>query len=452
MYDYRELINKDRQYVWHPFTQMKSWNEEEPLIIVSGKGNLVIDVQGNEYIDAYSSLWCNVHGHNVPEINAAVKNQLDLIAHSTLLGAANVPSILLAEKLIQIAPEGLTKVFYSDSGATAVEIALKMAYQYWTHIEGKPRKSFITFQEAYHGDTVGSVSLGGMPLFHDIFKGLLFDTHKIPATSTLKQGKTISLEEAGSISLAQAEKVLKTNQGQVIAIVVEPLVFGAAGMIVQPEGFVKKLSLLALEYDTLLICDEVATGFGRTGEMFACNSEAVCPDIMTVAKGLTGGYLPVAATLTREKIFNAFLGEFTENKTFFHGHTYTGNQLGCAAALANLDLMEKNQTLTHVKRISALFASKLTKMAEQSPFIGEIRRKGLMTGIEIVQSKKNRVPFPAEKRAGHKIIMECRKHGVLTRNLGDVIVINPPLSITEMELDRILSALELSIDKIANIL
>jgi adenosylmethionine-8-amino-7-oxononanoate aminotransferase len=314
-----------------------------------------------------------------------------------------------------------------------VEIALKMAYQYWTHIEGKPRKSFITFQDAYHGDTVGSVSLGGMPLFHDIFKGLLFNTLKMPATSTYNNGNIISLEEAGRISLAETEKALKQNPGE----------------IVQPEGFVNQLSNLAERYNTLLICDEVATGFGRTGEMFACQSEKICPDIMTVAKGLTAGYLPVAATLTKEKIFSAFLGEYHENKTFFHGHTYTGNQLGCAAAIANIDLMVKHGSLSNVKKISAHFAEKLSVLGNASPFIGEIRRKGLMTGIEIVSEKTKRIPFPAEKRVGHAIIMECRKHGVLTRNLGDVIVINPPLSITEKEIDAIISALSHSIKSIA---
>lgn len=446
MYNYNELIQKDKKFIWHPFTQMKLWNEEEQLIIERGEGNKLYDVNGNGYIDAYGSLWCNVHGHNIPEINEAIINQLNKVAHTTLLGSSNIPSIILAEKLVEISPSGLNKVFYSDDGATSVEIGLKMAYQYWKLVEGKERNKFLTFENSYHGDTIGSVSLGGIELFHDIFKGLLFETISVPQTYSYRMGENVTLKEAGELVLNQIESVLKTNQGEIAALVMEPRVFGAAGMIVQPDGFVKQIRNLTEKYDTLLICDEVATGFGRTGEMFACTAEEICPDIMTVAKGITAGYLPVAATLTKDKIYNAFLGEYTDYKTFYHGHTYTGNQLGCAASIANIDLMKKNKTIENVKKVSKYFDEKLTKLFNSSSFIGEIRQRGVMIGIEIVKNKETKQSYDPGLMIGHNIIMECRNFGVLTRNLGDVIILNPPLSITTDEIDIIVGALEKSID------
>ncbi len=447
MYNYKDLMDKDRKYLWHPFTQMKTWNEEEQMIIVKGEGNKVYDMQGNGYIDAYSSLWCNVHGHNIPELNQAITEQLDSIAHSTMLGAANVPAILLAEKLVEISPIGLNKVFYSDSGATAVEIALKMAYQYWKQATGKVRNKFITFENAYHGDTIGSVSLGGISIFHEIFKGLLFETVRVPNTYAYRMGDDISLEKAGAIVLGEIEKALNENEDKIAAIVVEPKMFGAAGMVTQPAGFVKSLRNLADKYGTLLICDEVATGFARTGGMFASTDEGICPDIMAVAKGITGGYLPVAATLTTDEIYNAFLGEPQDLKTFYHGHTYTGNQLGCAVSIANIDLMIKNDTVGYVKEISGYMGEKLDKLNELD-CVGEIRRKGVMTGIEIVKDKKTKEPFAYEDLAAHNIIINCRKYGVLTRNLGDVVILNPVLSVTKDEIDIILNALYDSIKSV----
>ncbi len=448
MYDYKQLIEKDRKYLWHPFTQMKQWNKQAQMIIVRGEGNKVFDIQGNGYIDAYSSLWCNVHGHNVPELNNAIIEQVKLISHSTMLGAANVPAILLAEKLVEISPKGLSKVFYSDSGATAVEIALKMAYQYWKQKTGIVRNKFITFSDAYHGDTIGSVSLGGISVFHEIFKGLLFDTVRVPNTYAYRMGDGITLDKAGEIVLNEIENALRRNIGKIAALVIEPKMFGAAGMITQPNGFVKKIKELTGKYGTLLICDEVATGFGRTGEMFASIDEGICPDIMAVAKGITGGYLPVAATLTTDDIYSAFLGEPEESKTFFHGHTYTGNQLGCAVSIANIDLMKKNNTVSHVKDISKYLAEKLTELEQTCKHIGEIRQCGVMIGIELVKDKKTKQCYEPGELTAHKVIMECRNYGVLTRNLGDVIILNPVLSITKEEIDIVIDALEKSILKI----
>ena len=338
------LASLDKQYVWHPFTPMKRWLADEPVMIETGEGFTLIDTEGRRYIDGVSSLWCNVHGHRVAAIDRAIREQLDRIAHSTLLGLAQSRSAELAERLVRIAPPGLAKVFYSDSGATAMEIALKMAYQFW-HNRGHDRSEFIALSDSYHGDTIGSVSLGGMPLFHGIFGPLLFKTHFVPGPHPYRfEGTT---DECLQFSLERMEAVLKSRAKRIAAVVVEPLVQGAGGMLVHPAGFLKGVRELTRQYDVLLIVDEVATGFGRTGRMFACEHEGVCPDLMCLAKGLTGGYLPLAATLTTQEVFDAFLGKVHEHKTFYHGHTYTGNALGCAAALASLDLFESTDPVSY---------------------------------------------------------------------------------------------------------
>ena len=330
----QKLTELDKQYLWHPFTQMADWLEDEPVIIESGEGFYLIDTEDRRYIDGVSSLWCNVHGHRVKKIDEAVVAQLGKIAHSTLLGLGQSVSIELAEKLVRLAPEGLKKVFYSDSGATAVEIAIKMAYQYWQNIGQKDKTKFIALKEAYHGDTVGSVSVGGMDLFHGIFKSLLFQTYYAPTPHPYRFDGTE--QQCAEYSLAKMEALLKEHAGQIAGILVEPLVQGAAGIIVHPAGFLKEVERLARQYDTLLIVDEVAMGFGRTGKMFACEHEDVRPDLMCIAKGISAGYLPLAATLTTQKVFDAFAVAGDIHKTFYHGHTYTGNALGCAAAIASL--------------------------------------------------------------------------------------------------------------------
>jgi adenosylmethionine-8-amino-7-oxononanoate transaminase len=339
----QKLIELDKQYLWHPFTQMADWLASEPVVIESGEGFTLTDTEGRRYIDGVSSLWCNVHGHRVAHIDNAIRAQLDKIAHSTLLGLGQTASIELAEKLVQIAPDGLRKVFYSDSGATAVEIAVKIACQYWRNLGQANKMRFIALKEAYHGDTVGSVSIGGMDLFHGIFRPLLFKTFFAPSPHPYRFEGTS--QECAEYSLAAIEKILQTQQGEIAGIVVEPLVQGAAGIIVHPAGFLKGVERLARKYNTLLIVDEVAMGFGRTGRMFACQHEDVRPDLMCVAKGISAGYLPLAATLTTQAIFDAFAVSGDIHKTFYHGHTYTGNALACAAAIASLELFEQNRVL-----------------------------------------------------------------------------------------------------------
>src|SRR5499433_124997 len=429
----RALLLQDQRHVWHPFTQMQSWPDDEPLIIEGAEGNYLIDVGGNRYLDGVSSLWVNVHGHRKREIDEAIRAQLGRVAHSTLLGLASVPSIELAEVLVRIAPEGLTRVFYSDSGSTAVEVALKMAYQYWQQ-RGRPEKTrFAALAESYHGDTVGSVSVGGMELFHGIFRGLLFDVERLPSPSPYHwAGGGDPLAGA----LGAAERLLEEKGSTLAAVVMEPLVQGAAGVWMHPPGYLRAMAELCRKHDVLLICDEVATGFGRTGTMFAVEQEGVRPDLLCLAKGLSGGYLPLAATLTTERVHEAFLGEFASARTFFHGHTFTGNPLACAAALASLRLFETEHVLERVRRTAEVLGPKLAAIAELE-HVGDVRQRGLMVGIELVRDRPTREPYAYEERIGHRVCLALRRRGILLRPLGPVVVMMPPLSLTEAEAVRL---------------
>jgi adenosylmethionine-8-amino-7-oxononanoate aminotransferase len=404
----------DHRHLWHPFTQQQDWVAEEPLIIEGAEGSELIDAQGNRYLDGVSSLWCNVHGHRHPLIDRAVRDQLERVAHTTMLGLSHPRAAELAARLVAIAPPGLTRVFYSDSGSTAVEVALKMAFQYWQHRGGQHvrRRSFICLRDAYHGDTVGSVSVGGIDLFHSAFGPLLFKAHRA---------------EPGDLD--DMARLLARHEEELVAVIVEPLVQGAAGILTHPPGYLRAVRELTERHRVLLICDEVATGFGRTGTMFACEQERVAPDLLCVAKGLTGGYLPLAATLATESIYDAFLGEHAEFKTFFHGHTYTGNPLACAAALASLEVFRRELTLVRMQPKIRLLAESLADVALM-PEVREVRQCGLMVGIDLGEHD------PAE-RMGHRVTLEARKRGVIVRALGDVIVLMPPLSISREDLRRL---------------
>src|SRR5579871_1978248 len=382
---------------------MKDWMAEEPIIIESGEGVALRDVNGREYLDANSSIWTNLHGHQHPKITQAIKDQLDRIAHSSFLGLSNEPAIRLAEKLVEIAPRGSTRVFYSDDGSTAMEVAIKMALQYWQHRKQPPRTKFVAFADAYHGDTLGAVSVGGIDLFHAAFKPLLFEVVRVNDLSNL-------------------EKVFAEHDGGIAAVVIEPLIQGAAGMRLWKRGLLAELRRLCTKHGTLLIADEVMTGFGRTGTMFACEQENVTPDLMAVAKGLTGGYLPLAATLATEEIFNTFLGEYSEFKTFFHGHSYTGNQLGCAAALANLQLFEEDKTLKKIQLKSNRLRAGLEALRELS-HVGDVRHIGMIGAVELFRDPSTKEPFPLADKIGIKVCIEMRKRGVLTRPIGNTIVL-----------------------------
>jgi adenosylmethionine---8-amino-7-oxononanoate aminotransferase len=431
---------RDRKVLWHPFTQQKLWMDEDFPVIVSGKGATLTDADGRDYLDGVSSLWCNIHGHARREINAAMKQQLDQVAHATFLGLTNPPAIELGEKLVEIAPKGLTRVFYSDNGSTAVEVALKMAFQYWQQ-NGRPdRTKFVTLDAGYHGDTMGAVSLGGIDLFHGVFKPLLFRTIRGPATYAYRCDRAKSIEECGKHCLEDIEAILKTHAREIAALVIEPLIQGAGGMITQPPGFVKALRALCDKYEVFLIADEVMTGFGRTGRMFACELEGVTPDFMAVSKGLTGGYLPLAATLTTEKIYEGFLGEFKDRRVFYHGHTYTGNPLACAGAVAALKLFEKDKVIEKTRKKIHLMGNLLQEFYTIDQ-VGDIRTCGLMAGIELVKNPETKEPFPFDLRMGHRVTLEARKRGAIIRPLGDVLVLMPPLAITEKELESLVAAM-----------
>jgi len=437
------LAELDKKYLWHPFTQMADWLKSEPVIIDSAEGFYLIDTEGNHYIDGVSSLWCNVHGHRVKAIDEAIKAQVDRVAHSTLLGLGQTASIELADKLVQISPQNLQRVFYSDSGATAVEIALKMAFQYYQNRGLKERTKFIALESSYHGDTIGSVSLGGIDTFHHIFKPLLFDAFFVPAPHPYRFNGT--KQSCARHSLERIELILKEHRNQIVALVMEPLVQGAGGMIVQPEGFLTEVRRLTAEYDVLLIADEVATGFGKTGTMFACEAEHVCPDIMCLGKGITGGYLPLAATLTTQEIFDAFLGDVTEHKTFYHGHTYTGNALACTAALASLELFGNNKIIDALPRKIEMMHQYFGRIAELL-FVGDARHCGLMGAIEIVKDKTHKKSFPPGCRIGAKLCLSMRPAGVMLRPLGDCVVVMPPVTIDLPLLENLLTIVRDSIE------
>lgn len=442
------LASKDKKYLWHPFTQMKDWQKEVPVIIESAKGMWLKDTQGRRYLDGVSSLWCNVHGHQVPEIDRAVKKQLGKVAHSTFLGLSNIPAIELAEELIKIAPKGLTRVFYSDSGSEAVEIALKMAFQFWRQT-GKPKKNkFVKLTNSYHGDTLGSVSVGGISLFHEIYEPLLFHSFSAPSPYAYQWPKKATLERAGQESLDELEKILKKHHHQIAAFVMEPVMQGAAGMINQPKGYISRARELTRKYNVLLIFDEVATGFGRTGTMFAADREKVTPDLMAAAKGITGGYLPLAVTFATEKIYKGFLGKYEEFKTFFHGHTYTANPLACSAALASLELFRKNKILEKMPAKIKSLKSRL-KDFYRIPIVGDVRQEGLMAGIELVKNRAARQAFPLKEKIGVKVIERARTKNVMLRPLGPVVVLMPPPAISEKELKFLLDVTYESISEIA---
>ncbi|MDX2037011.1 MAG: adenosylmethionine--8-amino-7-oxononanoate transaminase [Isosphaeraceae bacterium] len=441
--DRETLIAWDREHVWHPFTALRDWSQSDPLIIERGEGVYLFDDRGRRYLDAISSLWCNVHGHRHPALDRAIRDQLDRVAHVTLLGLTHPTAIELARRLVELAPEGLNRVFFSDDGATAVEVALKMAFQYWNQKDpAEPRRTrFVSLTDAYHGDTLGDVSVGGVDRFHTMFQPLLFEPIRVPAPHCWRCPIGLERSTCGIACLDELERVLETHRGSIAGVIVEPVVQGAAGMITQPEGWLRGVRELCTKHDTLLICDEVAVGFGRTGKMFACEHEGITPDFLCLAKGLTGGYLPLAATLTTDRIHAAFDATAAENKTFYHGHTYAGNPLGAAVALATLRVFEEEGTLERMKPAADRLGERLERLRSR-PFVGDVRRRGLMAGIELVADVATRAPFPWSEQVGARVCRRARDFDVIVRPLGDVIVIMPPLVITVEEIDLLMDVIE----------
>ena len=418
----------DRAHVWHPFTQMAEWTD--PLVIERAVGPFLLDADGRRYIDGVSSLWVTVHGHREPALDGAVREQLDRVAHTTLLGLASPPSIELAARLVAIAPPGLTRVFYSDDGSTAVEVALKMAFLHQQRRGETARTKFLHFSGSYHGDTLGAVGVGGIELFHRLFHPLLADSFRAAPPSCWRCLPGRPCPPCAAAALPDFEAILEEHGAEIAAVVVEPGVHGAAGMVLQPPGWLRRLEGAARRAGALLVADEVATGVGRTGKWFAVEHEGVRPDLLCVAKGLSGGYLPVAATLATEAIHASFLGKQEDLRTFFHGHTYTGNPLACAAAVANLDLMEARGTVAEAARKGALLGDLLAPLRGH-PRVAEVRRLGLMAGIQLALDPAARLPFPAEERAGTRVCLEARGRGAILRPRGDVVVLMPPPGIPD---------------------
>ncbi len=455
----------DKQFVWHPFTQMRDWLKRDPIVIESGRGAILCDIRGRKYLDANSSIWTNLHGHNHPKINAAIKHQLATIAHSSALGLANVPASLLARRLVTAANASpgkkpyLSKVFYSDDGSTAVEVALKLAYVHAQRTGISKRPTFLSLNGAYHGDTVGAVGLGHIDLFHKAYSGLLFKSERVMAPycyrcpfNRAKPERTDAREyrkcNFECVDVVEKQFVArKRKQNPYAAFVVEPLIQGAAGMIPQPEGWLKRVAQIARAHGSLLITDEVMTGFGRTGATFACHRENIRPDFLCLAKGMTGGYLPMAATLTTYKVFASFLGDYDEFKTFFHGHSYSGNQLGASAALASLDILESSASIRARAALEKTLRRELA-MLWSLPNVGDIRQVGLIAGVELVRDWQTRKPFALRDQAGIRVCEAMSRRGVLTRPIGNVIVLIPPYCTTTAQVRTMVGALAESIREV----
>ena len=423
--DTKALAAADKRFSWHPFTQMGDWcaPDHEPVVLVEGEGAVVRDSEGREYVDGNASIWTNIHGHRHPAIVEALKDQLDRVAHTSFLGFTNPPAIHLAEELAGLFPDGrLTRSFFTDDGSTAMECAVKMAIQYW-QLKGKPERSgFVSFSNAYHGDTMGAASLGGIDVFQERFAQFGFPVHRVSDIDGLL--------------------ALSARAPGIAAVCIEPLIQGAAGMKLWPQGMLRGLRDWCDAHGVLLILDEVMTGFGRTGSMFACQREGVTPDFIALAKGLTGGFMPLAATLTSEDVFSAFLGRYEELKTFFYGHSYTGNPLGCAAALASLRVFREEKTLEVIQPKIRLLEDLLTRIRNDNPFVGETRQCGLIAGIDILRDPKSSTAFPWEDQTGARVCLAARKHGLLTRPVRDTLVLMPPLCVSADQLRKAVNALD----------
>lgn len=444
-YTTKQLQEWDKRHVWHPFTQMQDWEQEEPVVIVQGEGSWLIDSDGNRYLDGVASMWTNVHGHCRKELNDALKTQVDQLEHSTLLGLASEQSIILAHRLSEITPLGLDRFFYSDNGSTAMEVAVKMAYQFQVHHGKAERSRFITFKNAYHGDTLGAVSIGAIEIYHNTFRPLMFETIQAPSPYCYRCELGFSGPQNCSMNCLKAlEALIIENVESCAGVVIEPLLQGAGGMIVQPPGFLKGVRELCYKYSLLMITDEVATGFGRTGKMFACEHEEVIPDIMALSKGITAGYLPLAVTAASKEVYDAFLGAYAEMKTFFHGHTFTGNPLAAAVAIRSLDLFQEDGLLKKLQHQITRISERLAEL-KTLPHVGDIRHCGMAAGIELVEDKKSRLAYPWDQKVGIRVCIEARKHGVFSRPLGNTIVFFPPLSIKDDELELLLDGLEKAI-------
>jgi len=444
-----QLIQLDHRHLWHPFTQMRDWVATEPVIIAEGSGVYLTDTKGRSYIDGISSMWCNIHGHRKKELDNAAIAQLGKVSHTTLLGFTNPSAAELAARLAGILPHDLNKVFYSDNGSTAVEVALKMAFQFGQHQGSKNRTRFVSLNNAYHGDTFGAMAVGGVDIFHSTFAPLLMEgVLKAPSPFCYRCELGLSKSDCGLACADRLELILSKHHEEVAGVILEPIIQAAGGMITAPTGYLSRVAEACRKYNVLLILDEVATGFGRTGRMFACQHEDnVIPDIICLSKGITGGYMPLAVTVATDKIYEAFMGDFKDLKTFFHGHTYTGNPLACAVALASLKLYETEHIIERLQKKIKYFRNRLDRLSLH-PHIGEARSAGLMAGIELVRDKVSKEPFAWDETMGWQVCHSAISKGLILRPLGNVLVLMPPLSISMAELERMMDIVEEAINDI----
>lgn len=429
-------------HIWHPFTQMARFDSEPPLVIESAYRNTLVAADGREYIDGVSSLWSIIHGHSHPHIVEAIQRQAADLQHSTLLGIGHNKAIEFSDRLVKHLPEGLVWTYFSSDGASAVEVSLKMAVQYWAN-QGRPeRHRIVSLDMAYHGDTIGTASIGGEGRFRDPYQSLLFEPLRVPNPYHYRCQLCASAAKCTLSCLSPLATLLEERGDEIAAVIVEPRVQGAAGMIVAPEGHLATVRRLCDTHGILLIADEVATGFGRTGEMFACQLEGVTPDIMTLGKGITGGYLPLSATVTTKAVYDCFYDLSDHGKTLFHGHTYAGNPICCAAGIASLEVFENTSVLESARSRARDLDKLLRDRFSEHPHVGEIRQQGLMVGLELVRDRATQVPFAPDIMVAAKACLAARDRGVFLRPLGDIIVIMPPLSIEEHELSQIVAAAE----------
>ncbi len=431
-----QLSKIDLQYIWHPCSQMKDYETLPPIVIDHGKGVYLYDKNGKRYLDVVSSWWCNLLGHCNEKISARMKQQLDKLEHVIFANFTHEPAIQLCERLVQILPKGLCKFNFSDNGSAAIECALKMAFQYQYQTGHPEKKRFMALSEGYHGETIGALSVGGLDLYAEIYKPMLMDIVRVEAPDCYRCPYGECRDTCQCECFQQAEEALSKYGQEIVAFIMEPLVQGSAGMRIYPPLYLKKLREACDRYGVLLIADEIATGFGRTGKLFACDHAGITPDILCMSKGLTGGYLPMAITVTTQEIYDAFYDDYNKGKAFMHSHTYSGNPLACSAALAVQDILEEEQILEHAAQRADYLHEQLMNALGDHPNVGEIRHIGLINGIELVADRKTKTPFPSEDRVGYQIYKRALQEGVIFRPLGDVIYFNPPLIIKEEEIDE----------------
>ncbi|WP_040327760.1 adenosylmethionine--8-amino-7-oxononanoate transaminase [Clostridium ihumii] len=430
-----ELQKKDLEYIWHPCSQMKDYEKLPPIVIKNGKGVYLEDVDGNKYIDAVSSWWVNLFGHSNDRINKALYNQASTLEHVIFAGFSHEKAIELCERIIKVAPKGMKKVLFGDNGSSAVEIALKLSFQYHMQVGKKKKTKFIAISDAYHGETMGALSVGGVDLFSSMYKPLLIETIKVNGPDCYRCPYNKNRETCNAECFESMEKAIKENHEEITAVIIEPMIQGAAGMKMYSPNYLKKLKKLCDEYDINLIADEIAVGFGRTGKMFACEHAGISPDIMTVSKGLTAGYMPMSLVLTADKIYDAFYDDYETMKAFLHSHSYSGNPLGCAVAVETLKIFEEENILDTIDKKSKYLKEKIESTLLDIEYVGDYRQLGMIGAIELVKNKETKEAFPWQDRIGYKIYQLALKKGVLLRPLGNVIYFMPPYIITKEEID-----------------